>query len=141
MLVLSVSDVKDFMKKLLRDSDFDDFQLKNVVINSFARFEIFGVQKNGYTKWGLVRPHVFAIVRGSQQPKSIKVILGRDAEAAGVHNALSLFMNIYFQDGKITITTGISKKTFSLDKHDDEKWGTLVMKFLDDHGIKFTNEI
>jgi hypothetical protein len=140
MLALSISDVRGFMVKLLKEEVFDDFRLSNAVVNTFARFEIFGAGgDDGCVMWSAVRPHVFGIVKGDTPPKSIKIIFGK--EAGGTDNPVSLFVNIHFDEGKVGLTTGISKKGFTLDKSDDEKWDAQVLKFLEDNKIKYINEM
>ena len=141
MLALSISDVRGFMVKLLKEEIFDGFQLRNAVVNTFARFEIYGGKEDGCAMWGAVRPHVFGIIKGGTPPKSIKIIFGKETEGADANGPTSLFVNIHFEDGKISLTTGISKKGFSLDKSDDERWDAKVMKFLDDNEITYINEI
>ena len=135
MLALSISDVRGFMVKLLKEDIFDDFQLRNAVVNAFARFEIYGATNGGCVLWGAVRPHVFGIIKGGTPPKSVKVIFAQEAEGT------SLFVNIHFEDGKVNLTTGISKKGFSLDKTDDENWDAQVLKFLEDNEITYINEM
>ena len=138
MLALSISDVKGFMTKLLKGETFDNFVLKNVFINSFVRFEIYGISDGECVKWNAVRPHVLSIIKGDEPPKSIKIVLGKEAEEAGLRD-VALSFNIHFEDGKVSITTGISKKNFSLDKSDDEKWDAAVLNFLDDSNIKYVS--
>ena len=139
MLALTISDVKGFMVKLLKEEVFDGFQLRNAVVNTFARFEIYGGKEDGCAMWGAVRPHVFGIIKGGAAPKSIKIIFGRETE--GADSPTSFFVNIHFEDGKVSLTTGISKKGFSLDKSDDEKWDAQVVKFLEDNEITYINEM
>ena len=141
MLALSVSDVKGFMVKLLKEEVFDDFQLRNAVINAFARFEIYGANEDGCALWGVVRPHVYSIIKGDRLPKNIKIILGKEMRQDGADSPDSLFVNIHFEDGKVNLTTGISKKGFSLDKSDDERWDTQVIRFLEDNEVTYINEI
>ncbi|MCL2376167.1 MAG: DUF5721 family protein [Defluviitaleaceae bacterium] len=141
MLALSILDIRDFMAKLLKDEVFDDFQLRNAVVNTFARFEIYGTNDDGCAAWGLVRPHVFGAIKGDKPPKSIKIILGKDMGGVDMENPVSGFVNIHFEEGKAGITTGISKKGFSLDRFDDEKWDAQVMEFLDNNKITYKNEI
>ena len=141
MLALSISDVRGFMVKLLKEEVFDEFQFRNAFVNTFVRFEIYGIKEEGYALWGPVRPHVFGVIKGEKQPKSIKIILGKDATSSDADNPVSLFINIHFEDGKISLTTGVSKKNFSLDKSDGEAWDAQVLKFLDDNEITYTNEI
>ena len=141
MLALSISDVRDFMVKLLKEETFDDFQLRNAVVNTFARFEIYGVKDDSCAMWHAVRPHVFGIIKGGKPPKSIRIIFGREMEGTDANNPISLFINIHFEDGKVSLTTGISKKGFSLDRSDGERWDAQVIKLLDDNGITYINEI
>jgi len=141
MLALSISDVRGFMVKLLKEEAFDEFQLRNAAINTFARFEIYGTKEGGYVSWGAVRPHIFNIIRGDKLPKAIKIILGKDMDGSDADNPVSVFINIHFEDGKIVLTTGISKKGFSLDRSDDEKWDEQVIKFLEDNEITYKNEM
>ena len=139
MLALSISDIRGFMVKLLKEEVFDGFQIRNAVVNTFARFEIYGGKDDGCAMWGGVRPHVFGIIKGGTPPKSIKIIFGKEMESA--ENPTSLFVNIHFEDGKINLTTGISKKGFTLDRSDDEQWDAQVLKFLDANEITYINEI
>ena len=141
MLALSISDVRGFMVKLLKEEVFDDFQLRNAVVNTFARFEIYGVRDDSCVQWREVRPHVFGLIKGDKPPKSIKIIFGKEMEGSDADNPTSLFINIHFENGKVSLTTGLSKKGFSLDRYDGEKWDAQVIKFLDDNGITYINEI
>ncbi|MCL2574171.1 MAG: DUF5721 family protein [Defluviitaleaceae bacterium] len=141
MLALSIPDVKAFMVKLLKEETFDDFQLRNAVVNTFARFEIYGVKDEACALWGAVRPHIFGIIKGGTPPKSIKIIFGKEVLPEGAQDATSLFINLHFEDGKINLTTGISKKGFSMDKTDSERWDAQVLEFLGNNNITYTNEI
>jgi len=143
MLALSVTDVKGFMVKLLKGKVFDDFQLRNAVVNTFARFEIFGANENGCATWGAVKPHVYGIIRGGTPPKSIKVIFAKEMPGADADSkdATSLFINMHFEDAKVNLTTGVSKKGFSLDKSDERAWDAEVLQFLDKNEITYINEM
>jgi len=138
MLALSISEIKAFMAKLLKDNCFDDFQLKSAVVDSFARFE---VSADDVVLWAAVRNYVFDFIKGGVAPKLIRVILCADVEKAGIENAGALFINIQFEGGKINLTTGMSQKNFSLDKTGDHAWDDAVLRFLDDNNIKYSNEI
>ncbi|MCL2396923.1 MAG: DUF5721 family protein [Defluviitaleaceae bacterium] len=140
MIALSISDVKGFMVKLLKEDAFDGFLLKNATIDTFARFEIYAAESETTAKWSDVRSYVFDVVKGNAAPKSIKIVLGGDTERTGIENAAALFINIHFENGKVNITTGLSKRSFSLDRTDDEKWDGMVMQFLDAAGIRYTRE-
>ena len=40
----------------------------------------------------------------------------------GLENVTGLYLNVNFQDGKMSCTTGASLKTFSLDKSLEQQW-------------------
>ena len=142
MLALTITDVRSFMVKLLKEEVFDDFQLRNAVVNAFARFEIYGSNgEDGCAMWSVVRPHVFGIIKGGKQPKNIKIIFGKEAQGLDADSPISLFINIHFEDGKVSLTTGVSKKDFSLDKSDSESWDAQVIQFLDNNEITYINEM
>ena len=142
MIALSIDDVKGFMVKLLKEEIFDSFDLHSIIINSFARFEIYpSAEAESHLTWANLRVRVLDIIKGEIKPKSIKIVFGRSADVLGFESGSTYFTNIHFEDGKINITTGISKKSFSLEKTDEKKWDSLTMKFLDDSGIKYSNQL
>lgn len=150
MLMLEVPEegVKGFMNKLLKEEIFDGFECRTAVINNFARFEITGApaksraeeettEKPAYCLWKTIRPHVFNIIRGNEKPKTMKVVLamvGSEMEAS-FPEASALFLNIFFDEGKITITGGAAEKTFSLQKNLDSAWGEYIENMLKENGI------
>lgn len=148
MLELPESGVKEFMNKLLKEELFDGFECRSAIINSFARFEITGAQSGGradgetaekpvYCLWKTLRPYVFNIIRGSERPKSMKIILamnGSDMEAS-FPEASALFLNIIFNEGKITFTTGSAEKKLSLQKELDNAWGGYIQELLNSNNI------
>ena len=138
MQALSIDNVKGFMAKLLKGNSFDHFQLKSAVVDSFARFEI---STDQVVLWGDVRNYVFDIIKGGVAPKLVKIILCADVDTSGIENAGALFINIQFEGGKISLTTGMSQKNFSLDKAGDRAWDDAVLRFLDSADIKYSNEI
>jgi len=146
MLALSITDVRGFMSKLLKEEAFDNFALKSTIIDTFVRFEIYAAAATNNDaveppKWRNVRDHVFGVIKGAATPKSIKVVLGGDVDKAGCVNAASALINIQFDDGKISIVTGLSQKSFSLDKSDETRWDDWVKGFLTQHNIGFVNNL
>lgn len=158
MIALNIpeSEVKGLMNKLLKEETFDIFEIRNVNINSFARFEINGLldadyqtedekdeenKSKRYSLWGGIRPYVFNIIKGAKRPRSMKFVFsvphGKMAEISNL--ASVLFLNITFENGEILITTGITNKEFSLDKSQDNKWDDYVMQFLKNNNIASIN--
>jgi hypothetical protein len=150
MLALAVeeADVKDFMNKLLRESVFDDFELRSARVSSFALFQIDGppdppedetrpAEREPLT-WGRLRPYVFNIVKGAAKPSSMRLVLAADGEtlAAVSAEAASLFINISFENGAVVITSGFSPKSFSLDKSAERLCDVYAADFLRENGIR-----
>ena len=75
MILISIpeSNVKDFMKKLLKETLFDNFEINGVEIISFTKFEISGkLYEDNERKnctWRELRPYIFNIIKGTQKPK------------------------------------------------------------------------
>lgn len=97
--------------------------------------------------WKRVRPIVLDIVRGKHSPLSFRIILKlNDRAIAGVLKSSGapytpdqvdgLFMNICYQMGEITCTSGTSMKTFTLDKSLDHAWDDMMLKFFASRGIE-----
>lgn len=137
MLALSVEDVKGFMIKLLKESTFDGYRLHSAVIVCAARFEIY-TEAESHCGWADMRGYAYNIIKGAVSPKSIKIVLGYDVHSADLPEAAALFLNIHFENSKIDLTTGMSVKSFTLDKSGERSWDDFVMKFLDSAGIKYT---
>ncbi|MCL2854960.1 MAG: DUF5721 family protein [Defluviitaleaceae bacterium] len=141
MLSLSISDVKGFMGKLLKEGIFDSFDLHSLSIQNFACFEIHKIPAEAPPKWHTVRPFAFNLVKGiGATPKSLKIILAIDGNTINIADT-SLFLNIHFEEGKITITTGFSQKTFSLDKTAKSVWDNHVKDFLDSNKMEYVNNL
>jgi len=149
MLVLGIPDIKGFMAKFLREAVFDSFELRSIVIETFGRFEIDG-EKPGedeaqaeYSPWGIFRQYAYDIIRGGDAPRAIKAVLALNTPRTKTSfpNSAALFMNIRYEPGKITITSGHAQKTFAPDCPDKDKWDKALMAFLQKNNIEYTNEL
>ena len=151
-ITLSDSETKGFMQKLLAEEVFDGFDARNVMVSSFARMEIDGAadrgeteeeqaQKPVYSAWKQLRPYVTQFVRGGGRPRSMKLVFSLSAAEmeSQFPQASAVFLNVLF-DGKVTVTTGASQKSFSLDKALDHAWEDYVRSFLTENQIQFTEE-
>ena len=149
MIVLEITDVKGFMGKLLRDGVFDSFELRSVVIESLARFEIHGAKPADegmpaeYNSWGSLRKYVYEIIKGESTPRIMKVVLGLSSEKmqTSFPNSAALFVNIHFEGGKITVISGQSPKSFSFEKQDELRWDESLKAFLNKNGITFADNL
>ena len=145
-------EVKNFMNKILREQCFDNFDLRSVEIQSFAKFDIDGKADrsffNGeeneenvgdmfFCKWGKIRPYVFEFVKGKVKPSYMKFVVSAPKEILEKvsDNAAALFLNFVFEKDKVVCTAGTYQKNFSLDKKLEIAWETYVKKFFEDIGV------
>lgn len=164
MIALELTDIKDFMNKLLRSETFDHFLLQEAVITSGASYLIDGHVTKGYYSeeeaeelgiahlkflpFGMLRNNCFDLIKGKKTPAGFKFIfllspqnLKRTLESTGTQyteNDISgIFINLKYQNQLLTLTTGISYNIFSTDKTLDAQWDKLVIKFLAQNNIAY----
>ena len=93
------------------------------------------------TPWMMAAPMVLAMIRGKNPPISMKIVLrlqDRNVEHLVQREALpykaadikGLFLNISYDQGKVTCTSGSSLAVFSLDRSLDTIWDEAAGKFL-----------
>lgn len=150
---LEETGVKNLMNKLMRENDFDSFEIRSASVSSFVGFEISGMlskeavtaQPNGSTRlyalWGELKPFVFSFIKGKVKPASIKIVFSGGAELNKlIHpNAAALFLNMIYENDLLHFTTATSQKEFSLNKELDMKWEEYITGFFKkiDIPIKF----
>ena len=164
MIALELTDIKDFMNKLLRTEVFDHFLLQEAVITSGASYVIDGhITKGYYTDeevetmgisgykmlpFSLLRGNCFDLIKGKKTPNSFKFVfllspenLKKTLASSGssyTENVISgVFLNLKYQNQLLTLTTGISYNIFSTDKSLESNWDKLVCRFLYQNDIKF----
>ena len=149
MQSFQISDKKDFMNKLLNSDCFHSFLLKEATIHTAISYVIDGkINEDFYTKeeledtsvvpfsyreWKEIMPLCFDLIKGKRTPIRFKFILYLKPEA--VEQVLSkadittgrdivkhLILNIHFDNGDMSLTSGIAYSTFSLDKDADHAW-------------------
>lgn len=150
MIAGTVENKKEFMAMLLKGNAFDRLLVRSVSIKTNIFYEIdCAINKDWYTAeeqesltekyiaWSELRPTIFNIIKGNKLPGYMKIILSPSDEAtAKIHtNAAALFINIIFENGKLSIITGSSEKMFSLDKTVEHSWDEYAARFFKHNGI------
>ncbi len=160
MISLKVVDVKKFMTNILVDNVFDNFCVSQVNIDTFAKFSIDGrlnrkwfseEEKENiledYSKWSEMKRYTYEIIKGNKVPTSFKIILLLSRE--NTKNMLmkynyqisekdveGFFINIMFENNEIHIITGISYRTFIMDKSLDHEWDNNIKLFMKKNNIE-----
>lgn len=99
-----------------------------------------------YVCWREIKPHVFDIIRGKRTPTSMDgaFILPEPAmwqvlQAYGLEQKKdlveTLVWNLHFEKGILTLVTGCSLRTFSLDKSVEQAWDAWTGQTLRQQGI------
>lgn len=158
MLSVSITDVKNFMAHLLSRETFDLFYLVEASFKKEISYHIDGHLNDDffdtdserpereYCLWKEVRPFAFTIIKGKRLPLGCKIVLAlpratvaflikesrcsfREEDIEGV------YLNILYEPGHLLLTTGISYRTFSLDKSLEQDVDDHMKRFLQKRDI------
>lgn len=163
MKAFLVSDVRPFMRALLSDPLFHGWQFRSAELDVISSVSISG-QVNGeyltpeersqrtapYLLWEEIQPRVYALIQGSHTPTHMDIVLAMDPsrfKGMPTENVESLVLNIRYETvreseqpdsqpvKRLTLVTGVSFKTFSLDKTPERLWDDSMIPFFRAHGI------
>ena len=159
MILLSISEVKEFMSKLLLSDTFDSFLFIEGEIVTFNTFSINGylqkdffdkdmIPKRNYSLWKELREYCFSLIRGKRTPLLFKFVFGLsepNIEKLLRQQGLSftpqevqgLYLNISYDGHSLRCVTGTSMNLFTLDKSLEEAWDKMVQKFFAQKEISF----
>ena len=162
MIACNICDIKLFTKKLFIGETFDRFLLKEAEIVTFNTFSIDGrVHKSFYSEeeraegqieeystWKTLRPFCFSLIKGKRLPESFHIVLqlsGRAQEAFlrdrqtgfASSEVNGLYLNIRYEDKRLSCVTGTSVSRFTLDKTLEHEWDGAVKEFLKKKNIPF----
>lgn len=155
MISMEIEQVKNFMAGLLTGTMCDDFMLYEGKLSMEIIYEFDGkMQKDfydtdeweilkqySYIPWKMEKQKIFALIKGKKTPLSFQFVLMLDPKRmAGFlskynipersENIGGLFLNIYFDRESLKCTTGVSRKTFVLDKTLELAWDEEMKMFL-----------
>ena len=163
MLALKLTDKKDFMNRLLRTPLFDNFLLQEGTVNAKAAFTVDGtINRDFYTKedleelglegyrflpFSMLRGNFFDLIKGKKTPAAFKFVFLLSPENLAktlacisgytTGDVTGVFLNIRYQNGLLSLTTGVSCRIFSTDKTLENEWDRMVKQFLKQHEISF----
>lgn len=162
MLLFTIEDVKGLMSALLQKETFDPFLLVEAEIRGRAALSVDGrlpedfygekeISKfraeGEFSPYREIRPLIFEGIRGKHTPKQIKIVFrapnslmqkilsGSDADPDQVSG---FFLNLRFSNGKLTLSSGCSMKTFSLDKTAEKLWDAWISAWMDREKFYYT---
>ena len=159
MILLSISEVKEFMSKLLLSDTFDSFLFIEGEIVTFNTFSINGylqkdffdkdmIPERNYSLWKELREYCFSLIRGKRTPLRFKFVFGlsepniekllrQQGLSFTPQDVQGLYLNISYDGHSLRCVTGTSMNLFTLDKSLEEAWDKMVEKFFVQKEISF----
>ena len=104
-----------------------------------------GTPGREYAPWSLLRPFFLSVIRGKNTPLSFQFVFRLPAEemnaliaeeaiaAEAVTDVSGLLLNLSFDGTAILLTTGVSHKTFSMDRTLERAWDRYVEQRFSDY--------
>lgn len=155
MISENITNIKKFMAALLINNTFDKFLVTDVTITTYNTFHIDGhINTNYYSNeeytekgspflssWETLRPFCYEIIKGNKTPLYFKIILCFSPLAIDSfikknnididsENIKDLFLNLKFENGILTYTTGTSLSIFTLDKSLEKAFDVYISNFI-----------
>lgn len=156
MRSIEIENLKKFTSALFAHDNFDGYlvteasfsTITNITIDGHINQEYMGEaelalpeNKEKVVYWKKLRPLCYEIIKGQKVPLRFKIVFmmpsdvvlkflddaGLDFEPVEVNG---LFLNLLFQDGKLTCTTGTSMKAFTIDKSLEIAWDDQVERLM-----------
>ena len=164
MIALKITNIKQFMGKLLGAEDFDIFLLEEASISTYNTFYIDGHQnKEFYTAeewedetirpyefstWKTIRPICFDLIKGTHTPTSFRFVLHlmpkytesvlQNGDTSVTPEQVKAFvLNIKYDGTDLNLVTGTAFHTFLMDKTPDVLWDQAVRQFLSKKEIAY----
>lgn len=164
MKAFKITDVKDFMNKLLLGEIFDSFAVNEATITTFCTFSLDGLlrpdffdtdaqsamkeNKIQHATWKELRSFCYSIIRGKRTPLSFRIIFQlphsriqqilTNSHLNFTADAVNgMYLNISYKNNELICTTGTSFNTFIPDKSLEHLWDTMIPNFFRKHGIIF----
>lgn len=164
MTSLKIEDIRQFTADLFTGETFDHFLVKEAEFVTFNVFTIDGrIRPDYYSKeeaeerglktlsdWAVLRPVCFSLIKGKRLPECFRIILqmppravekfvtGRMALKA--EEVTGLYLNVRYEEGKLSCVTGTSVSFFTMDKTLDMEWDQAIKGFFKKNGIAFLEE-
>ena len=164
MIACQITELKNFMNKLLTTDCFDAFLLEEAVITTYNTFTINGhLNKSFYTSeewedasqrpyalscWSTLRPLCFSLIKGRKTPVALKFVLQlkpehmkkliADSEIRISENHVKAFvLTIRYDGSTMNCITGIALTDFLPDKTPERIWDKAWIQFLEKEGIAY----
>lgn len=165
MIALTIEDGRLFVSKLLVQNTFDKFYVGESVVKTFADFKMGGSLNAGYFSndeqqqldgrhlclWSEIKPFAYQLIKGHKLPVSFQFVLQlsdentrwlleKNKSSVPADAVEGLYMNLRYEKNEFSCVTGISFKTFILDKTVEQLWDETVKTFFRQQHIAVTEK-
>lgn len=165
MTSFHITELKNFMGKLLGTGCFDSFLLAEATIATAVEYTIDGhINRDFYSKeelddpqicpyefaaWSALRPICFEMIRGKRTPSRFKFVLhlmpdyvpgvlkGADPSLTP-DQVKALVLTVKYDGNAVSIVTGTAFHSFVMDKTLDAQWDKTMRQFLAKKEIAYT---
>lgn len=164
MIALKITNIKQFMGKLLGSEDFDAFLLEEASVSTYNTFLIDGHQNRDFysaeewddesirpyefSTWKTIRPICFDLIKGTHTPTAfrfvlhlipahVESILQKGGSELNLQQVKAFVLNIKYDGTDLTLVTGTAFHTFLMDKTPDILWDRAVRQFLSTKEIEY----
>ncbi len=165
MVALQISEVGTLLNQMLKGDLFDHFLLREASVSQAFTAAIDGALCPGfyseeecrelgltglsYIPFARVKPLCLDLIKGSRKPDSFRFVfllspenqaatIARSGTAFRTEDISGLFLNLTYKNEALICTTGISYRTFTMDKSLEREWDRLAALFFKQHGIAVT---
>jgi hypothetical protein len=160
MVAFNAEDLKAFTAGLFMQDVFDAYLLEEAEITTFCTFSINGrmnrtffadeepeeAEKEEWASWKKLKPLCFDLIKGKRLPVSFRIVLklSGDRTAALLEAEKApfqpsevggLYLNIKYEDRKLTCVSMASLNVFSTDKTLERIWDSYTEKLFQSRGI------
>ena len=155
MVALEITEIGSLLQQMLKGTMFDHFLLQEAVISTICEHQIDGrITENYYTEeeaaqmglsgyryipFSIVRPLCLEIMKGRRKPAFFKFVFllsPENQENTIIHSGCSLRPeDLIYKNNRLTCTTGVSCRIFSMDRTLEKEWDRLAAVFFRRHGI------
>lgn len=145
MIAFQITEVKDFMRHLLMEDTFDDFDLIEAVIVKDYTVTLDGRNENTVVSYAELRELLHAHVRGKTGPRMMRLTLSispkklqelTEEESLEQTKITSFILNIRYEQKRLQCVSGVSFSTFSMEKPLEALWDRYLTAFFELHGIE-----
>ena len=164
MIALKITGLGSFMSRLFSGNTFDSFLLSEGSLQTAITWQFDGKLNKGffekeyredpaqcpydYAAWSQVRPALRELIRGKRAPVSFQFILHLKPEImqtllekegdSELKSCVGAFvLTVRYKNGEASLLTGISMKSFTMNKNADRLWDKTVRQFLETKEIAF----